>query len=42
MTGYSGPVFEVAVEPFAVARDHVAVSLHEHDRAGAAKKGLFP
>ena len=42
MTGYSVPVFDVSVKPFAVTRDHVAVSLDEQDRTGAAKKGLFP
>ena len=39
---YSGLVFDVAVNPFAVTSDHLAVPLDERDRAAMNTTGLFP
>jgi glutamate dehydrogenase (NAD(P)+) len=42
MTVYSGPVFDVAVNPFAVTSDHLAVPLDQRDRAAMNTTGLLP
>jgi hypothetical protein len=39
---YSGLVFDVAVNPFAVTSDHLAVPLDERDRAAMNTTELFP